>query len=82
MLSKELNDQATARHARGAYFTPEPVASFMAQWALGQQGSRVLEPSCGEAQFLAAAHSVLDEQREQLDMLGLELHEPSVQAAR
>lgn len=82
VLSKELNDQATARHARGAYFTPEPVASFMAQWALGQQGSRVLEPSCGEAQFLAAAHSVLDEQREQLDMLGLELHEPSVQAAR
>ncbi|TDU30670.1 N-6 DNA methylase [Arthrobacter sp. JUb115] len=82
MLSRELTDQATARHARGAYFTPEPVASFMAQWALGEQGSKVLEPSCGEAQFLAAAHPVLADGRERVELVGLELHEPSVQAAR
>lgn len=82
MLSRELTDPATARHARGAYFTPEPVASFMAQWALGQHGSRVLEPSCGDAQFLAAANAVLEDGRGPVELVGLELHEPSVQAAR
>lgn len=81
MLSEELKEQA-ARHARGAYFTPEPVASFMADWALGGQGARVLEPSCGEAQFLAAVHPHLDDGRPNAELLGLELHAPSVEAAR
>lgn len=82
MLSKELKEQVAARHARGAYFTPEPVAGFMAQWALGDNGAKVLEPSCGDAQFLAAAHPILDDGRPDVELLGLELHGPSVHAAR
>lgn len=80
---REKNKAATAaRHERGAYFTPEPVARFMTEWALGTAGSRVLEPSCGEAQFLATAHHVLNDGRENVELFGVELHEPSVQAAR
>ena len=83
MLSRETTKQDPAgRHARGAYFTPEPVARFMAQWALGEHGHRVLEPSCGEAQFLAAAHDIVDDGRGSVELFGIELHEPSVQAAR
>ncbi len=54
----------------------------MAEWALGEHGRRVLEPSCGEAQFLAAAHDVVDDGRGTPELFGIELHEPSVRAAR
>lgn len=82
MLSKEQKEQATARHARGAYFTPEPVAAFMAQWALQAPASKVLEPSCGDAQFLQAIHHELGARHGQTQLLGYELHEPTVAQAR
>lgn len=82
MLSKEQKEQATARHARGAYFTPEPVAAFMAQWALETDVSRILEPSCGDAQFLEAVHRELGGRHSEVQLVGYELHEPTVAAAR
>jgi adenine-specific DNA methylase len=36
---------------RGGYYTPEPIARFVAEWA-GQAGSRILEPSCGAGAIL------------------------------
>lgn len=36
---------------RGGYYTPEPIARFVADWA-GQAGSRILEPSCGDGAIL------------------------------
>lgn len=82
LKSKNSSVKDTARHERGAYFTPEPVARFMAQWALGEQGRRVLEPSCGEAQFLTTAHQVTNDGRGDVELWGVELHEASVLAAR
>jgi len=81
VLSKEQKEQASARHARGAYFTPEPVATFMAQWALEGQPARVLEPSCGDAQFLEAVHRELGERQGQVQLHGYELHAPTVAQA-
>lgn len=46
---------ATARKARGAFFTPLAIARFMTEWAIRAPSDRVLEPSCGEAAFLLAA---------------------------
>jgi hypothetical protein len=44
------------RKARGAFFTPEPIADHLAAWAVnGNSGARVLDPTCGEAVFLLAA---------------------------
>ncbi|WP_309245013.1 HsdM family class I SAM-dependent methyltransferase [Glutamicibacter halophytocola] len=82
MLSKEQKEPVAARHARGAYFTPEPVAAFMAQWALDGQATSVLEPSCGDAQFLEAVHRELGERQGGVQLLGYELHEPTVAQAR
>jgi adenine-specific DNA-methyltransferase len=39
--------------ARGAYFTPPAVAAFLAGWAVRSSDDKVLEPTCGEAAFLA-----------------------------
>jgi len=48
-------DTAELRKTRGAFFTPEPIARYVAEWAVRSMGDRVLEPSCGEAAFLLAA---------------------------
>lgn len=38
----------------GAYFTPSDVASALTQWAVRHEGDRLLDPSCGDGQFLRA----------------------------
>lgn len=48
-------DLARARKARGAFFTPPPIADFVVEWAIRTCKDTVLEPSCGEAAFLTAA---------------------------
>lgn len=79
-------DPASGRKARGAFFTPEPVARFIADWALRSASDSVLEPSCGEAVFLLAAAA---RQRRLCSggavvgrLSGVELHSASAQAAR
>ncbi|KQH75671.1 hypothetical protein AO501_25015 [Mycobacterium gordonae] len=36
---------------RGGYYTPDPIARFIARW-VGVDGGRVLEPSCGDGAIL------------------------------
>jgi len=48
-------DTAARRKARGAFFTPEPIARYVTQWALRSTAEHVLEPSCGSGAFLRAA---------------------------
>ncbi|MBT0771192.1 N-6 DNA methylase [Kineosporia sp. J2-2] len=70
---------APARKARGAFFTPAPIAGYVTRWALRGPAGRVLEPASGEAAFLLAAAEfggpewLLD---------GVELHPASADAAR
>lgn len=74
------------RKARGAFFTPPEVAAYIARWAVKSPEDRVLEPACGEAEFLLAAGARLYE----LGVLpfdasrlhGIELHQESAAAAR
>lgn len=82
-------DTVELRKARGAFFTPEPVARYITDWAVRDIADKVLEPSCGEASFLLAAVDRLAELRGpghlnlQLAALdGVELHEASAEAAR
>ncbi len=75
-----------ARKARGAFFTPPEMASFIANWALRAPTDVVLEPSCGEAAFLlptvrrlteiGAVPSALSQQ-----VFGAELYAPSAAEA-
>lgn len=80
-------DSPALRKARGAFFTPEPIADFLAAWAVGNDANaRVLDPSCGDGVFLRAAArqlkdagcntSALDER-----VFGVDLHGPSLDAA-
>ncbi len=40
---------------RGGYYTPQRVADWLAAWAVRSARDRVLEPSCGDGAFIAAA---------------------------
>ena len=80
-------DSAAARKARGAFFTPPEIARYIARWAIRRGDERVLEPSCGEAQFLieAARHaSDLDRapSGRPITLVGCELHGETARAAR
>lgn len=54
-------DSAEVRKARGAFFTPPEITSFLASWAIRDGRDRVFEPSCGEAAFLVAVAERLAE---------------------
>lgn len=49
-----MTQHAAERKARGAFYTPPEIADFLARWAVRASSDRVLEPSCGEADFLLA----------------------------
>lgn len=55
----------------GAYFTPEGVARALVAWAAKCESDRVLDPSCGDGQFLAAHRN----------SVGIEQNPNSAQAA-
>ena len=40
---------------RGGYYTPSPIADFICSWAIQNEDDLVLEPSCGDGNFIQAA---------------------------
>lgn len=40
---------------RGGYYTSPAIAEWLANWAIRTPNDKVLEPSCGDGEFLAAA---------------------------
>lgn len=67
-------DNSSLRKARGAFFTPVPVARFVADWAVRHPEHAVLEPSCGEAVFL---HEVGRRGGHRGPLVGVEIHADS-----
>lgn len=74
-----------AHKARGAFFTPPQISSFLTDWAIRSQCDRVLEPSCGDAAFLlpaAARLAGLGAKNLISQLYGVDIHPPSVLAAQ
>ena len=46
--------EETKQKLRGGYYTPRPVARYLAEWALAGGAERVLEPSCGDGRIVEA----------------------------
>lgn len=80
-------DTPALRKGRGAFFTPEPIARHLADWAVrGDPKARILDPTCGEAVFLLAAGRELRQagcQPSNLDehLFGVDIHADSLEAA-
>jgi len=50
---------ATYQKLRGGYYTPKPIADFLARWAIQTAATTVLEPSCGDGILLESAIETL-----------------------
>ncbi len=75
------------RKARGAFFTPPAIAQFLADWAVRDSDTRVLDPTCGEAVFLLAAGRNLRQAgasaaEVERQLTGIDLHRPSLGESR
>lgn len=82
MIRPRVSDVASARKARGAFFTPEGITRHLAEWAIRSTEDRVLEPSTGEAAFLVSAVERLTELGNTAPAVdGVEIHPPSAKAA-
>lgn len=46
--------EPTQQKLRGGYYTPVTVARYLCEWALRQGGEKILEPSVGDGNFIAA----------------------------
>ena len=81
----DLIDTPELRKARGAFFTPAPLARFLVEWGVQSPTDAVLEPSCGEAAFLLEAGSRLatlnGSPPDASQLIGVDLHEESVRRA-
>lgn len=79
-------DTADMRKARGAFFTPTAVAQFLTDWAIRTPNDRILEPSCGDAEFLTQAALRLDSlgvgRGAANQLVGVELHADSAKAGQ
>ena len=77
---------ATYQKLRGGYYTPKPIADFLAQWAIQKPDAHILEPSCGDGMLLEAAARVLLERGAERSTLahlvqGIELDSQEAQKA-
>ncbi len=52
---------ATQQKLRGGYYTPKPIADFLAHWAIQSPQAKILEPSCGDGVLMEAAiHALIE----------------------
>lgn len=89
MLGRSVSapaDTAALRKARGAFFTPDAITRFIADWAIRDTGDTVLEPSAGDAAFLVQAVRRLRELAGEGSVPprvdGVEIHPYSARVAR
>jgi adenine-specific DNA-methyltransferase len=79
-----ISDSRASRKERGAFFTPEPIAEYLADWAVEDDPrATVLDPTCGESVFLEAAGSRLrhlgaDRAQLRQQVLGVDCHKESI----
>src|SRR6185503_6513117 len=81
-----IPDTAQLRKERGAFFTPPEICHFLVDWAVRSKTDTILEPSCGEAEFMLSAASRLrllggTASQSRTNLQGIEIHEPSAGAA-
>jgi adenine-specific DNA-methyltransferase len=78
----------SSRKARGAFFTPPEIATFLVDWAVERNpGARVLDPTCGDGSFILAAARHLhglgaSKVSLKRNVIGIDIDEPSLDVVR
>jgi len=66
------------RKLRGGYYTPHEITKFISEWAITSTKESILEPSCGDGNFIEASIQRLkkiglDSKKIKNNILGIEL---------
>jgi adenine-specific DNA-methyltransferase len=69
------------RRLRGAYYTPDSAATFMADWVIRGDEDRILEPSFGGGIFLQAVNAAATRRQLGVVLTGVELDGTAADAA-
>ena len=72
---------------RGGYYTPKPIADFLCRWAIRTPKDRILDPCCGDGEFLQSSAEVLacynsPEVNIGRQVMGVEIEESEAEKAR
>lgn len=51
----EKIEDIDSKKLRGGYYTPQEITDFICRWAINSPIQRILEPSCGDGNFIEAA---------------------------
>lgn len=81
MTSLQLNNKL-----RGGYYTPKPIADFLAKWAIKSDNLKILEPSCGDGIILESCVETLLKLNTPPDLIsnlihGIEFYDSEAQKA-
>ena len=49
-----MKDKPSLQKLRGGYYTPSEITDFLSEWAIKSCEDQILEPSCGDGNFLIA----------------------------
>ncbi|KXA95218.1 hypothetical protein AKJ36_01255 [candidate division MSBL1 archaeon SCGC-AAA259I07] len=63
----------TEQKLRGGFYTPRPIAEFLAEWAISSGNEKILEPGCGNGNILLPATKQLEENKGKIT--GVEFYE-------
>lgn len=58
---------------RGGYYTPQAITEFICKWIINKNTKNILEPSCGDGNFLKAIVERQEKLNLNLDITGVEL---------
>ena len=50
-----VQEKLDAQKLRGGYYTPKEIARFLCKWAITKDTGKVIEPSCGDGNFVEEA---------------------------
>ena len=51
----QVKENISEQKLRGGYYTPKPIADFLCKWSINEYTQHVLEPSCGDGNFIESA---------------------------
>lgn len=51
----QTKENISNQKLRGGYYTPKAIADFLCQWSIDINTERILEPSCGDGNFIESA---------------------------
>jgi adenine-specific DNA-methyltransferase len=54
-MATEIIENVDSKKLRGGYYTPQAITDFICKWAITKPTQKILEPSCGDGNFIESA---------------------------